>query len=153
MKSTLNPNYIEELIQRVDQSPFPQHLAMRLTAVELDKAELTMDIGRDHFQVYGLVHGGVLATLIDTATFWAVFARLAEEDGLVNVELKLNYLKPVIRGPLYAQGRCIRSGRTLSYAEAGVHDAAGVLCAHGSSTLMTLPGKGERLKHPKFLAA
>ena len=152
MIQKLNPDYVKELIEWVNQSPFPQHLAMQLTSVEQESAELTLDVGQDHFQVFGLVHGGVLATLIDTATYWAAFCNLPEDAGLVNVELKLNYLKPVTQGPLFARGQCIRSGRSLSYAEARVLDAKGAICAHGTSTLMALPGKGVRLKHSKFIS-
>ena len=93
----------------------------------------------------------VIATLIDTATFWAAFAGLPEDAGLVNVDLKLNYLAPVSQGLLVAEGRCIRSGRTIAYAEASVRTADGELLAHGTSTLMTLPGKGIRLPVAKFI--
>ena len=89
--------------------------------------------------LYALVtlglNGGVLASLIDTATFWAVFLRLPEDDGLVNVDLKLNYLKPVRDGHLRAEGRCLRAGRQVSYAEASVFDDGDELVAHGTSTL------------------
>ena len=151
MRNKLNPEYIKELIEWVNHSPFPRHLSMQLTSVGPESAELKLEIDPSHFQVYGLVHGGVLATLIDTATYWAVFGNLPEDAGLVNVELKLNYLKPVTQGPLHARGRCIRSGRTLSYAEASVFNFQGERCAHGTSTLMALPGKGVQLKNRKFL--
>jgi uncharacterized protein (TIGR00369 family) len=71
----------------------------------------------------------------------------------VNVDLKLNYLKAVARGHLRAEGRCLRAGRQLSYTEAKVFEAAGELVAHGTSTLMALPGKGLQLGLPKFLSA
>jgi len=71
---------------------------------------------------------------------------------MVNVDLKLNYLKAVSQGRLRAEGRCLRAGRVISYAEASVFDAAGELVAHGTSTLMALPGKGLKLGLPKFLA-
>ncbi len=104
-----------------------------------------------HLQPFGIVHGGVLATLIDTATFWAAFLRLPPDAGLVNIDLKLNYLQPAIAGRLTATGRCIRPGRTLSYTEAHVYDAGGELLAHGTSTLMALPGRGFDLGVAKFL--
>lgn len=151
MKNQLNPEYIKEMIEWVNQSPFPQHLSMQLTSVEPNSAELILNVDPSHFQVFGLVHGGVLTTLIDTATYWAVFGGLPEDAGLVNVELKLNYLKTVTQGPLSARGECIRSGHTLSYAQASVFNPQGEICAHGTSTLMALPGKGVHLKNPKFL--
>lgn len=147
-----NPAYIRDLIDKVNTSPFPIHMAMRLVDISFDEATVALDLGACHLQPFGIVHGGVLATLIDTATFWAVFLRLPEDAGLVNIDLKLNYLKPVQGGRLQALGRAIRSGNSISYAEARVQDEDGRLLAHGTSTLMTLPGKGLKMEHRKFLA-
>jgi uncharacterized protein (TIGR00369 family) len=95
-----NPEYIRELVETINTSPFPKHMAMRLAAIELDKAVIELKTSRSHLQAYGIVHGGVLATLIDTATFWSVYLRIPEDAGLVNIDLKLNYLKPVANGLL-----------------------------------------------------
>jgi uncharacterized protein (TIGR00369 family) len=146
-----NPEYMHELICIVNTSPFPDHMSMRLSSIALDRAVIKLQVGRCHLQPYGIVHGGVLATLIDTATFWSVFMRLPEDAGLVNIDLKLNYLRPVESGFLTAEGRAIRSGNSISYAESSVSDEKGDLIAHGTSTLMTLPGKGLKLTSPKFL--
>jgi uncharacterized protein (TIGR00369 family) len=147
-----NPKYIQELIQIVNSSLFPSHMSMRLTGIDIDIAEIEMDITPQHFQVYGIVHGGVLATLIDTATFWAVYMRIPEDAGLVNIDLKLNYLEPVKKERLLAKGRAIRSGKSISYAEAYVLDTNNNIVAHGTSSLMTLPGKGLKINAPKFLS-
>lgn len=146
-----NPAYIGALINVVNSSPFPTHMLMQLKAIAFDHAVVSLKTDTCHLQPYGIVHGGVLATLIDTATFWAAFLRLPDDVGLVNIDLKLNYLKPVTDGTLTTTGRCIRAGRSLSYAEAGVTDADGKLVAHGTSTLMALPGKGLAFKMKKFL--
>lgn len=147
-----NTEYIQELLLMVNKSPFPTHISMKLTSIDMDYAALELCLSDRHLQLYGIVHGGVLATLIDTATFWAVFMRQPENAGLVNVDLKLNYLKSVASGTLFAEGRCIRSGRILSYAEATIRDEKGELITHGTSTLMTLPGKGLRLSAKKFVS-
>ena len=146
-----NPDFVRELIRIVNTSPYPRHMHMRLAAIDMDRARIELDLATCHLQPYGIVHGGVLATLIDTATFWAAFMRIPADAGLVNIDLKLNYLKPVIDGRLSAEGRTIQSGRTISYAEATVTDAAGAVVAHGTSTLMTLPGKGLATATPKFI--
>lgn len=146
-----NPEYLRELKQIVNTSPYPSHMSMRLSAIDIDSAEIVLEAGPCHLQPFGIVHGGVVATLIDTATFWAVFMRIPEEAGLVNIDLKLNYLKPGVSGRLTAFGRAIRTGTTISYAEAQVLSADGALLAHGTSTLMTLPGKGLKLKARKYI--
>lgn len=148
---TPNPQFIHELKRMVKNSPYPSHMKMALTKISQDHSTVVMDLDRCHLQPYGIVHGGVIATLIDTATFWAGFIRLPENAGLVNVDLKLNYLKSVVKGQLTAEGFCMRPGRTISYAEARVLDEEGELIAHGTSSLMTLPEKGMDMSVPKFI--
>ena len=141
-----------ELMNIVNTSPYPDHMSMRLVSIALDRATIELELKNCHLQPYGIVHGGVIATLVDTATFWSAFMRLPEDDGLVNIDLKLNYLKAVEKGLLRAEGRAIRSGKSLSYAESRVLDADGELIAHGTSTLMTLTGKGLEMDSKKFLS-
>ncbi|HEV8694181.1 MAG TPA: PaaI family thioesterase [Lysobacter sp.] len=148
---TPNPVYLQAIQDSVRTAPYPNLIGMRMAALDFDSCRIELELGERHMQPFGLVHGGVLATLIDTATFWAGFMRLPEDAGLVNVDLKLNYLRAVTRGHLRAEGRCLRAGRQLSYAEASVFDEAGELIAHGTSTLMALPGKGLQLDVAKFL--
>lgn len=146
-----NPDYIAAVQESVRGAPYPNLIGMRLSAMDFDSCRIELELGERHLQPFGIIHGGVLATLIDTATFWAGFLRLPDDCGLVNVDLKLNYLKAVSRGHLRAEGRCLRPGRQISYTEASVYDEAGELIAHGTSTLMALPGKGLKLGLPKFL--
>ena len=147
----INPIYIEELKSVVKESPYPRHMSMELDHIELDGAEIVLNLADCHLQPFGIVHGGVIATLIDTATFWAAFLRLPEDAGLVNVDLKLNYLQPVTGGKLIAKGFCLRPGSSISYSEAKVFDEKKNLVAHGTSTLMALPGKGLKLDVKKFI--
>jgi len=147
----VNDEYIQALLELVNNSPFPMHLPFRLVSIGQDEARVELDVEQKHLQPLGTVHGGIVATLIDTATYWAAFLVLPEDTGLVNVDLKLNYLRPVSEGSLIAEGRCLRAGRTISYAEAYVESGDGRLIAHGSSTLMALPGKGFDLGMAKFL--
>ncbi|HKP29258.1 MAG TPA: PaaI family thioesterase [Gemmatimonadales bacterium] len=151
MTPALNPEYLARLYRIINESPFPSHLPMRLTDMTMDTSRVELDIAECHMQPFGIVHGGVIATLVDTATFWAGIGPLAEDSGLVNVDLKLNYLESATQGRLVATGRRIRAGRTTSYTEAYVHTGEGRLIAHGTSTLMALPGKGIAVGVPKFL--
>jgi uncharacterized protein (TIGR00369 family) len=109
-----------------------------------------------HLQPYGLVHGGVLASVVDAACFWAVYAQVPDGTGMTTVELKLNYLAPVSGGKLRAEGRCIKAGKTICLGEARVEDAKGKLLAHGTSTLMVLPDlqlADQASLPPKYLEA
>jgi uncharacterized protein (TIGR00369 family) len=112
-----------------------------------------IDVAHKHLQPLGHVHGGVFASIIDAATFWAVFYGVEESAGATSVDLKLNYLAPARSGKLIARGRQLKLGRTLGYADAEVTDESGRLLAHGTSTLMVLHGKGivNASLPPKFL--
>jgi uncharacterized protein (TIGR00369 family) len=147
-----NPAYMKAVQDIVHASPYPKLIGLTIGALEFDSCRIELTLRNDHMQPFGIVHGGVLATLIDTATFWAAFVRLPEDAGLVNVDLKLNYLKAVVSGHLRAEGRCLRAGRQISYTVASVYDDDNELIAHGTSTMMSLPGKGLQVGIPKFLA-
>ena len=87
---TPNPAYLQALQDSVRTAPYPQLIGMMLSAIDFDSCRIDLELGERHMQPFGIVHGGVLATLIDTATFWAGYLRLPEDMGLVNVDLKLN---------------------------------------------------------------
>jgi uncharacterized protein (TIGR00369 family) len=148
-----NPAYVAAVQEMVHASPYPALIGMKIASLEFDRCRIELALRHDHLQPFGIVHGGVLATLIDTATFWAAFMRLPDDAGLVNVDLKLNYLKAVVDGNLRAEGECLRAGRQISYTVASVYNDAGELVAHGTSTMMALPGKGLSIGIPKFLDA
>ena len=146
-----NPAYIKAVQETVHDAPYPKLIGLVIASLSIDRCRIELTLRDDHMQPFGIVHGGVIATLIDTATFWAAFLRLPEDAGLVNVDLKLNYLKAVARGHLRAEGECLRPGRQISYTVASVYNEDNELVAHGSSTMMALPGKGLRVGIPKFL--
>ncbi|MFA5904735.1 MAG: PaaI family thioesterase [Desulfobacula sp.] len=73
---TPNPEYISVLKKTVKESFYPEHMKMTLAHIAVDEATVVIDIGHCHLQLFGIVHGGVIATIIDTATFWAAFLKL-----------------------------------------------------------------------------
>jgi len=144
-----NPAYRERLFALIDGAPFVRHMAMRITDLAWGRASFEMTAAPFRLQPFGVVHGGNVATLIDTATFWACFLSMgSDDDGLASVDLKLNYLAPARLEPLHCTGTLIKAGKTLSYAEAQVRTADDRLIAHGTSTLMRLPGLGVKLGIP-----
>lgn len=149
----LNPEYVEQVNQLVNSSPYFALLSMQIRDVGVGYSVLEIDVANKHLQPLGQVHGGVLASIIDATTFWAVFYAIQDQDaGATSVDLKLNYLASAETGKLIARGRQIKLGRTLGYAEARVTDENGKLLAHGTSTLMILRGKGlDPSLPPKFL--
>jgi uncharacterized protein (TIGR00369 family) len=151
-RAVLNPLYRERLFALIDGAPFVRHMGMRITDLAWGHATFEMTAAEFRLQPYGVVHGGNMATLIDTATFWACYLSMgSDEDGLASVDLKLNYLAPVRVEALRATGTLIKAGKTLSYAEADVRTGDGRLVAHGTSTLMRLPNLGVKLGIPLWV--
>ena len=139
---TPNPEYIRRIIEIVNTCPYFKLLSMKLMDVGVGYASLEIDLANKHLQPFGLVHGGVFASIIDAAAFWSVYFGVEDPAaGLTTVDLKLNYLAPAASGKLLARGRQIRVGRTLGYAEAQVIDPSDTVLAHGTSTVIILPGK------------
>lgn len=154
--NTPNPEHIAMIKRLVGESPFPSLLSLELTDIGTGFAVIETSIQPKHMQVMGAVHGGVLASLVDTVTYWSVYYGIEDPQAwLTTVDLKVNYLAPVDCGKLIARGRQIKVGKKLCYASAEVHSDQGDIIAHGSSTLFIL--KGIRItrdfKFPdKFLA-
>jgi uncharacterized protein (TIGR00369 family) len=145
----LNPEYIERVTQFVNHCPYFELLSMKILDVGLGVSLLEIHLAEKHLQPFGFVHGGVFASIIDAAAFWALFCGIEDPNaGATTVDLKLNYLAPAVSGKLIAKGRQIKLGKTLGYAEATVTDENGRLLAHGTSTLMILPGNGLAVDQP-----
>lgn len=136
----LNPRYKEAVIKVVNGSPYFSLLSMEIKDLSWGTSVLEIKLTQKHLQPFGFVRGGVIGSLIDAATFWAVFPQVEREVGLTTIELKVNYLAPAKEGRLIAQGRCIKKGKTLALGEAVVQNENGSLVAHGTSTMMVVSG-------------
>jgi uncharacterized protein (TIGR00369 family) len=136
----LNPAYVTFVFEHVSKSPYFNLISMPLTALTWGECRLELVVQEKHTQPFGTVHGGVCASLVDAASFWAVFSQLDEGLEMTTVELKLNYLAPISEGRLIAKGRAIKTGNTICLGEASVEDEKGRLIAHGTSTMMILRG-------------
>jgi len=138
-----NPEYIERVNRLVNRSPFFELLSMKIIDVGPGFSVVQIELSQKHLQPFGFVHGGVFAAIVDAAAFWAVFYQIENQNtGATTVDVNLNYLAPAVSGKLIAKGRQIKLGKTLGYAEAEVSTESGKLLAHGTSTLILLPGKG-----------
>ena len=152
-----NPEYIRRINEIVNVCPYFELLSMKLTDVGIGYSSLEIELAQKHLQPLGIVHGGVFASIIDAAAFWSIYFEIEDQDaGITTVDLKLNYLAPAVSGKLLARGRQIKTGRTLGYAEAQVEDRDGKVLAHGTSTVIILPGRAIEADPPlppKFIDA
>jgi uncharacterized protein (TIGR00369 family) len=135
----LNPEYVETVSRFINQSPYFALLSMEVKDLQWGASHLEIKLEAKHLQPFGNAHGGVMASVVDAATFWSVFPQVEKGKGLTTVEIKVNYLAPVRKGKLVAQGRCLKIGKTLALGDAQVTNSEGKLVAHGTATMMVLP--------------
>ena|SRR5437763_714011 len=111
-------------------------IGMRMTEVSEGRVVFALEPAEYHYNPLGTVHGGVTATLLDTALGCAIQSMLPAETGYTTVELKINYLRPltVETGTVYCEGRIIHVGGRIATAEGRLTDEAGKLYAHGTTT-------------------
>lgn len=114
-------------------------MGFRVTAIEPGEAVIEMQAGPEHANPNGVLHGGVLCTIADSAMGIAHATTLGEGEAATTLELKINFLRPVWRSRLRAVGKVIKRGKTISLVECDVTDETGRLVARASSTCMTMP--------------
>jgi uncharacterized protein (TIGR00369 family) len=123
--------------------PFYRHLGMRLTKLSRGRAEMQVQVTGRLTQDAGVAHGGVAATLIDSAVGLAVCTMLKPEEVTTTVEMKVNFTAPAIPGLLRASARIIQRGKRIAVGEAEVRDRNRTLVAKGLATYIIL-GKAQR---------
>ncbi|SFF37798.1 PaaI family thioesterase [Blastococcus tunisiensis] len=122
-------------------APIAQLVQMGITAIEEGRVEFTCALDESVYNPIGVVHGGLVCTMLDTVAGCAVHTTLPAGVGYTSIELKVNYLRPVHTdsGPLTAIGRVVKPGRRVAFAEGEVLDAAGRTVATASSSLLVFP--------------
>jgi len=124
--------------------PVAKLVGFAMTEVEPGRAVFEMDAGPQHSSPLGTVHGGIVCDLVDAAMGCSHASLLEEGETFTTLELKINFVKPVWRGHLVAEGKVIKSGRTIGLVEGRVTDESGSLVAYATSTCMTLRGEAAR---------
>lgn len=121
--------------------PIASHLGFHITAVDAGLVTIELDVRLHHTNAVGTLHGGVLCDIADAAMALAHATNLEADETFTTLELKINFLKPVWKGKVRAEGKVIKQGRTIGLTECDVFDHTGSLVAHATSTVMTLRGK------------
>ncbi len=138
--AVLNPEYIEAIREILREAPYFNLIGMDLKTLVPGRCEFRLETGKRHLQPFGVIHGGVLASILDAACFWSVFSLLEQNMALTTTDLKVNYLAPVPAGKdLLVTGRSIKVGRTLCLAQAEAQEkGTGKIIGFATSTLMII---------------
>lgn len=114
--------------------PFIKLLGMELLELKSGEAVLRLKMRDELRQPHGMLHGGATASVIDTATAFAVVSVLSEAEKASTVDLTVHYLRPVASGEIVCTARVVRAGRRLLTVSAEAVDADGKLIATALST-------------------
>jgi uncharacterized protein (TIGR00369 family) len=122
--------------------PIAALMDMRLTEVGEGRAVFTLTPQEFHYNPIGSVHGGVAATLLDSAMGCAINTLLPQGTAYTTLEIKVNYIRALTRetGEVRCEGRVIHLGGKIATAEGTITDAAGKLYAHATTTCIILRG-------------
>ena len=127
---------IEDALSTV---PFAKLLGIKLDAIEAGEATLSLHIREEFKQNAGVVHGGVIASLIDSATAFAILPLLNPDERTTTVDLTISYLRPLVAGVVVARAKVLRAGRRMIATSAELFDDDGKLAATALSTYIRLP--------------
>ena len=134
-----DPNVADEIRERMAVSPFHTWMGMRVLAVREGEVDLALDAEPHHLNLQGSVHGGVLATLADTAAGLAVRSVIEPGSRHVSINLDVQYLRGARGGTVIARGRVLRAGRSVAFADAEVADEEGTVLARAQVTVAVSP--------------
>lgn len=129
---------VERLSAALDSVPFAKLLGIELDEIDAGVATLSLEIKPELKQNHGVVHGGAIASLIDSATAFAIISLLPPDEHATTVDLTISYLRPLTQGRARAVARVVRSGKRLIVVSAELFDDAGTLSATALSTYIKI---------------
>lgn len=157
------------MAERVDIPPFNTYLGVEVKRMDGGEAVAELRLGPHHLNSRGVVHGGVLSALLDTALGAAVISAIPKEHWCATTSLSVQFLEGAREGLLVATGRVLRRGKRVAFAGGEIHDDSGRLVAvaqgswhlwpsrpggsdRASGAYVVMKGTGERLRVGKILA-
>jgi uncharacterized protein (TIGR00369 family) len=123
----------------VPPPPIAELMDFRPVEVSEGRAVFAVQPAEFHYNPIGVVHGGLVATLLDSAMGCAVQTTLPAGIAYTTLELHTNFVRAITRdsGPLRAEGVVVHRGRKVATAEGKVlEEASGKLVGHGTTTCM-----------------
>ena len=119
--STLDTKEIDSMLERINSVPITETLKMQI--LRLDKGECEAFIPRDTMWdgIFQTFHGGILATIADSITCWAILTKIGSDRKVATTDFNIRFLRPC-KTDVRCVAKVIKSGRTLSLAEAEIYD-------------------------------
>ena len=119
------------------KSPFLDHMGAVLISASEGEAQVELQVKPHHLQHMGLVHGGVISTLMDNTGWYAAISNVYEGYTVMTMEIKINYLKPTAGRHLIASAKVKRQGKTTTFVTIELEDEES-LAAYATGTYAIL---------------
>jgi uncharacterized protein (TIGR00369 family) len=102
------------------------------------RAVMVLQPSEAHYNLIGSIHGGIIATVLNSVMGCAVHTKLPAGSAYTTLEIKVNYLRPATMetGPMRAVGTVVHAGRRAAMAESTLVDASGKIHAQASTTCL-----------------
>jgi acyl-CoA thioesterase len=120
----------------MERNAFARLIGMKLVDLQPSAATVQIELRDELRQPHGILHGGVTATLVDTAMAYAVITCLSETEKASTVDLTVHYLRPHSEGAFACTAKVVRAGRKVLTVSAEVFNEQGKLFATAISTYM-----------------
>jgi len=138
----------EAMRWRLRENQTTRHFGFALVVAERGKVVLRMRVSKKHLQVHGVVHGGVLAALADTAGGLATYMACPPGARVATIEMKINYLEAVEGGAVTAEAIVVRIGRHVAVVDCDITDDKRRLIGKALMTFFVGPFRKNRKKRP-----
>lgn len=135
----LSAEELARLHEAFARVPYARLLGIEIVRLERGAAVLSLETRAELTRMEGIVHGGAIASLLDSASAFAVLSLLRPEEQTVTVDLTLHFLRPVSRGRVEARARVLRAGRRVVTVAIEATDSAGKLVATALTTYLRSP--------------
>ena len=136
MEQQLNESQLERLREILGRISYTRLLGMEFVGAARGEARIALELREELTRNEGLMHGGAVASLMDTASAFAVMSLLEPGQSTVTIDLTIHFLRPVLRGRIEARARVLRAGRRIATLSIDTTDEAGKLTATATTTYL-----------------
>jgi uncharacterized protein (TIGR00369 family) len=134
----LDPARVARAREAFASVPYAKLLGLELGEVSRGDVSIHLEVRDELKQNQGVVHGGAVASLIDTAAAFAVLTRLEIGERVTTTDLTIHYLRPTTAGRLTARARIVRGGRRLFVLSVDVTSDQEILVATAVTSYLKL---------------
>jgi len=129
---------------KINQSPFYKTIKMQLDKTGKKGSLIKMKLSRKHNNVLGIVHGGVIASLIDSACSMSVVPHLRDDETIVTTGLQIQYYFSIAGEDIIGRGHVVHYGRRVAYAEAVIMDQEKKIIARGFASFLIMKKSADK---------